>query len=455
MLLSDYTSGTISVAANGTAVTGVGTGWAAAGFQEGDLLFANGYSGVVLSVGSNTALTLAQPWRGGALSGAAYRLRYQSDGSRFSAQARALIEMIGGSGNLEALGGLQGAANMLAYFTGAGQMDVTALTAFARTLLDDPDASALLSTLGVSAFAKTLLDDANAAAARATLGLTIGTDVQAQNAALSSIAGLTTVADQMIYTTAANAYATTALTPFARTILDDVDAAAVRGTLELGSAAVKNTGTSGDAVPLLNAANTWSQTQRVTSAETRVENLASALPPAGGHNSAIFTALLPNRQARQAFFGVREFNWSMNGMIAVFDPSANPQWRNWYFRQDGNAYAESGSWVNSSDRRLKENITPIPDPLAALDKLSGCTWTRRDTGSFGVGIIAQDAEEAVPGSAMVTGNSILSDGTVIENALAIDTAGVGVAVLVEAVKAMRDQVVALQARVDQLEAAAG
>ncbi|MDV1094943.1 tail fiber domain-containing protein [Raoultella ornithinolytica] len=40
-----------------------------------------------------------------------------------------------------------------------------------------------------------------------------------------------------------------------------IDAAGARGNLGLKSAALKNTGTSGDAVPLLNAANTWSATQ--------------------------------------------------------------------------------------------------------------------------------------------------------------------------------------------------
>ncbi|OHV84146.1 hypothetical protein [Rhizobium sp. LCM 4573] len=169
-LLSDYTSGTISVAADGTAVTGVGTGWVAAGFREGDLLFADGYTGVVKSVESNTALTLDQPWRGGALSGAAYRLRYQSDGSRFSAQSRALIEMIGGSGNLEALGGLESAPNTLPYFTGAGQMGLTAFDQEARDFLAAATEEERLQALGFSAFMAGLRDDADEAALLTSLG---------------------------------------------------------------------------------------------------------------------------------------------------------------------------------------------------------------------------------------------------------------------------------------------
>lgn len=48
---------------------------------------------------------------------------------------------------------------------------------------------------------------------------------------LTSIDGLTTTADETIYTTASNVYATTPLTPFARQILADTDAAEVLNTL--------------------------------------------------------------------------------------------------------------------------------------------------------------------------------------------------------------------------------
>jgi len=56
---------------------------------------------------------------------------------------------------------------------------------------------------------------------------------QTLDAGLTSIAGLTTAADKMIYTTALDAYAVASLTAFARTILDDADASTVRTTLGL------------------------------------------------------------------------------------------------------------------------------------------------------------------------------------------------------------------------------
>jgi hypothetical protein len=79
-----------------------------------------------------------------------------------------------------------------------------------------------------------------ASVARTNLGLAIGTNVQAYDAGLQSISGLTTTADQMIYTTSSDTYATTSLTSAGRALLDDADASAQRTTLGLGTLATQN-----------------------------------------------------------------------------------------------------------------------------------------------------------------------------------------------------------------------
>ena len=71
----------------------------------------------------------------------------------------------------------------------------------------------------------------------------IGVTVQAYDAGLQSISGLTTAADKMIYTTAADTYAVTDLTSAGRALLDDADASAQRTTLGLTALATTSPGT--------------------------------------------------------------------------------------------------------------------------------------------------------------------------------------------------------------------
>jgi hypothetical protein len=148
---------------------------------------------------------------------------------------------------------------------GAGNVEEIPLTAAGRALLDDTDAAAQRTTLGLGSIATqnannvaitggtitggsiTGITDlavadggtgaSDAATARSNLGLTIGTNVQAYDAGLNSIAGLTTTADQTVYTTGADTYAVTSLTAAGRALLDDATAADQRTTLGLGSVA--------------------------------------------------------------------------------------------------------------------------------------------------------------------------------------------------------------------------
>jgi hypothetical protein len=93
----------------------------------------------------------------------------------------------------------------------------------------------------------------SAATARTNLGLAIGTDVQAYNALLAAVAGLTpTAADQLIYSTGVDTLAKATLTAFSRSLLTLTTAAAWRNSLEvlpvvglLGSATI-SFGVTGD-----------------------------------------------------------------------------------------------------------------------------------------------------------------------------------------------------------------
>jgi hypothetical protein len=108
--------------------------------------------------------------------------------------------------------------------------DVAGLTQAAnKGIFFDTNSSA--ATFDLTAAGRALLDDADAAAQRTTLGLAIGTNVQAANSNLSAIAGLTSAADKLAYFTGSGTAAVADLTSFARTLLDDANASTARATL--------------------------------------------------------------------------------------------------------------------------------------------------------------------------------------------------------------------------------
>jgi len=124
--------------------------------------------------------------------------------------------------------------------------------------------------------ANNLSDLTNTATARTNLGVAIGTNVQAYDAELQAIAGLTSAADKGIQFTGSGTAATYDLTTAGKALLDDADASAQRTTLGLGTIAVQNANNvsiSGGTVTGLGSPSAGSD----AATKTYVDNLVTGL----------------------------------------------------------------------------------------------------------------------------------------------------------------------------------
>jgi len=84
-----------------------------------------------------------------------------------------------------------------------------------------------------TAFARSILDDASEAIFKATVNLEIGTDVLAYDAGLSNLAAVAMAANKFYYTSADNIHVAGDITAFGRSLIDDAAATNARTTLGL------------------------------------------------------------------------------------------------------------------------------------------------------------------------------------------------------------------------------
>lgn len=105
-LPTSYKTGTISVSASGTIVTGNGTLWTAAGLSAGDVFVAGGLGVSIEEINGAGVITLAFPWPGASLSGADYEIRFTPDATRVLTASREALRKIA-EGDFIALGDVQ------------------------------------------------------------------------------------------------------------------------------------------------------------------------------------------------------------------------------------------------------------------------------------------------------------------------------------------------------------
>jgi hypothetical protein len=86
-------------------------------------------------------------------------------------------------------------------------------------------------------------------------------------------------------------------------------------------------------------------------------------------------------------------SYATGANIVLYTSSAS---QTWTFNSNGNAYADAGSWVNSSDRNVKENIQNYSGGLQKILALQPVKFNYIGQADPHLGFIAQDVESIIP-----------------------------------------------------------
>ncbi|WP_454917267.1 DUF2793 domain-containing protein [Xanthobacter sediminis] len=238
-----YNFGTASVTAGSAAVTGSGTLWGST-VKPGDTLELGGRQARILEVVSNTSLTLMLPWSGSTASGASYVIMLdappRTEGGYVAESARTLIaasqiyaagvttyRVLGAGTNTPPASPITGDTYVVGTApTGAwvgyvGYLMTWSGTAWAPTAPVQGMRAYVLSTSqtyerGASAW--TLSDVSSR---------------QPLDATLTGLAAVSTAADQMIYATGTDAFATAPTSAYGRSLLAPADAESAQILLNL------------------------------------------------------------------------------------------------------------------------------------------------------------------------------------------------------------------------------
>jgi hypothetical protein len=211
------------------------------------------------------------------------------------------------------------------------------------------------------------------------------------------------------------------------------------------------TGTSG--ATILGSANTWTSTNYFRS---NVNTAAGSSNPLQAYSDNASGAIMNFH--RGGYYAVNFGLDSDNVMrIGGWSASAN----RWQLDMSGNMYAAGDITAYSSDRRLKENIITISNPIDKLLRLRGVYYDWKDgldkLGFFpkqkhDIGVIAQELElvvpEAIKSAPFDTG--INGESTSGENYKTVQMEKI-IPILIEAMKEQQSQIEDLKLQIKNLE----
>lgn len=128
--------------------------------------------------------------------------------------------------------------------------------------------------------------------------------------------------------------------------------------------------------------------------------------------------------------GVYFYGRTSDKLVGLFDNTNNLN--RWQCDTSGN-FTAAGNVTAYSDLKLKTDIETIDNALDKVSKMRGVMYTRKDTGSRGTGVIAQEMQEVLPEVVLEGENLSVAYGNIV-------------GVLIEAIKELEQRVADLEAK---------
>lgn len=226
----------------------------------------------------------------------------------------------------------------------------------------------------------------------------------------------------------------------------------IGGTLAVASGGTGATSASGAAtslgfVPKTGGAFTGDVTGtlfRATTVGAGTSAAVSANISLGGTGSSLnYYAPLVGNQWTSLYFSALTTALADQNYVLTFNSGLGSQYSGYTFNGGGNATAVHGSWVDTSDVRIKENITPVTDGLNKIAQLNPVMYSyKKDSldAPNKYGLIAQELEQIIP--EVVFTNNDLIDG--VDDLRSVAYTNI-VPILIKAVQELKAEIDTLKA----------